>query len=360
MSQTIGEQNGPFRMGRAQEVFEAVTRHSGDCVALLDLDGVVLRWNNACEELYGSPARDVIGRKLPHIPEDRRLRTLRHLREAAGASGVTERDVESYRADGTRTVMRTTIIPVHDEDGDPAGVVAIAREMLGDERVERQREELATFIGETLSEPLRTIVTAADLLTRPEVMNDPSRRGRLASLVARHAREAASLVDDLLLTSRIRSGELVLDREPTDLGHVVSGAVGELTGAEQRVIIDFDPDPNPVLVDAARVQRAVRVLVGLVLEATPDDEQVHVSVSRQGDEVEVRVERESAVDDDATPTRAVARRADVHDQGIGLHLARGIAEAHGGWINAVGVDGAAYVLTLLANGATAPRGGSDG
>lgn len=360
MSQTSDQQYGSFRMGRAQEVFEAVTRHSGDCVALLDLDGVVLRWNNACEELYGSSAREVIGRRLPHIPEDQRLRTLRALRAAAGSPGVTEHDVESLRADGTRAVMRTTIIPVHDEDGDPAGVVAIAREMLGDERVERQREELATFIGERLSEPLRTIVTAADLLKRPEVMSDPSRRSRLADLVARHAREAASLVDDLLLTSRIASGDLVLDREPTDLGHVVSGAVGELPGAEQRVIIDFDPDLTPVLVDVARIQRAVRVLVGLVLEATSGDGQVHVSVSRHGDEVEVRVGRESDAVEGAASARASAARTEAHDEGIGLHLARGVAEAHGGRVNVAGSDGTAYVLTLHVDGARAPRGGTDG
>lgn len=342
----VEEQGEPFRFGRSQEVLEAVTRYSGDCVLLMDLDGVIRRWNPMCEDLFGWRAEEAIGQQLLHIPKERRLRVLRELRTAAAEGRVTERDMPSLRSGGSRSLMRMTLIPVHDDDGDPAGVLAIVREVLDDERNERTRNEFSAFIGESLSAPLNSIVTAAELLLRPEMASDTSRRVRLSALVSHHAREAAVLVDDLLLTSRIATGDLVLDREPADLGGLVGEAVAAVPGAEKRTIVDFDSAMEPVLVDVNRVRRVVAILIKHALDRTAEPQTVQVSVSRRRNEaiIEVRCSGERT---------AVSRQDLSEHAGIALHLARGVAEAHGGSVyvrEADGDDGASMLLLPVSEG----------
>lgn len=332
--------SGEITIGQAQKVLEALARHSGDCVILSDLDGRILKWNAACEELFGWSAREVLGERLPHVPEEQRLRVLKELRELAASGMVAERDFESLRKDGSRPVIRVTAIPVHDEDGDVAGLLGIGREMLGDDRLERRREEFAAFIGEGLSEPLRAIVSAGELLTRPEIASDVARRTTLAALVARRARDASRLVDDLLLSTRIASGQLILDREPTDLGALVTQAVADVEGDEHRVIVDFAFGSEPVLVDTERVRRALRVLVQRALDGAPDGRFISASVTYATGRVRVDIGEDSrhsgAEESDSHGADGPEPGPDGGEMPLEagadfeLHLAGAIAEAHGG------------------------------
>lgn len=329
MSDTVPGTESGFAIGQAHEVLDALIRYAGDCVHVVDLDGRVLRWNSACEELHGWAARDVLGEVLPFVSRARRRRVIQDIRMLAGHDAVGERVGVTERPDGSRVRVRMAVIPLHDEDGDPSGVLVVSREVLSDERLDRQRAEFASYIGEGLAGPLHVIANAASLLARPEVAEDPVRRHRLATALQANARNAGAFVDDLLTTSLIARGELVLDREPVDLSDLVAGVVSTLGDDARRVVLDFDPTVPRTLVDTARVSRAVGIVVREALDAATARGQVHVSVVPESESINVivRVGGTAAV----APRDSDGRQRSA-DAGLADHLVRGIVEAHGGTI----------------------------
>jgi len=346
-----------FSIGDASHVLDAMIRYSGDCVHVVDLDGRVLRWNAACEEVYGWSAREVIGEILPLVAAPRRRRVIHDIRVLAGSDTVTERVGTAERPDGSKIRIHMSVIPIKDEDGDPSGVAVISREVLADDRLERQRDEFAAYVGDRLAGPLNVIANAAALLAHPDVADDPVRRQKLAVAMQANARRAGEFVDDLLTTTLASRAELVLDREPVDAGEVVAGIVSDLGESARRVIMEFDQLTRPVLADRQRLGRAVRALLAEALEAGGDDGRVHVSVTMKGDAVQVRLRSDARLAPMSGSVETL--RSGTPDAQLSSQLARGIVEAHGGTmiVSADGDGHPAVTVTLPAERAAVASGG---
>lgn len=346
-----------FSIGDAEDALEALSRHSGDCVKVIDLDGRIVRWNGACEELYGWSAKEVIGRTLPHIPSELRLRALSDIRRVSAGGQVVERDGEAQRADGTRVVMRMTLIPVLDSDGHAAGIVTTAREMAGDRRMERQRDEFLAFVSRRLSSPLAAIQGSAQLLNRPEILADGERREATLSAITQQAKEVSMLLEDVLVISEISEGRLVLEMSSVDLGELVS-EVSMAGGLASRGYVEFDPTMPQVKADRRRLSQAISALIENAVQRATSPDAVSVSVFLSGDDAVIDV-----ADDGPSPT--VSERDRLFEQfsdpeaasvpsladAMGLYLARYVAEAHGGGVHlSVPKDGGAtYSLFVPVN-----------
>lgn len=331
------EETAPeFAIGDAAEALEALSRHSGDCVKLVDLDGRVVRWNGACEDLYGWSAEEAIGRTLPHIPPELRLRVLSDIRRVTASGRVTERDGEAMRADGTRVMLRLTLVPVTDPDGHAAGVVTTARELTGDRRLEKQRDQFVAFIGRHLRDPLAAIDASSRLLLRPEITGDSARCEATAAAIAQWAHEALTLVEDLLVVSELTDGTLVLNRESIELGELVEEVLGR-AGVEARPTLEFDPGVGGVPADRERLTQAITCLMDNALARASSPDAVHVSIYAIGGDAIIDVADDGEAISVAERERLFERYHAPYGEGpsgsvlgVGLYLARHVAEAHGG------------------------------
>ncbi len=334
-------------------VIEALVRHSGDCIKVLDLDGHVLVWNPACEGLYGWAYDEVRGLRLPHVVPDQRLRVVMDLRAIAGSDHAVEREADAVRADGTRIRVRNVVLPVKDEEGDPAAVVSISREISFDERFERQRDHFLALLTARLSEPLAAIASNAQLLTRPEIAENVTRRQAAADTVMQRAAEVTRLVEDLALVTELRQGALSLEVAPVDLGALVMDVLGRHPEFADRMVVDLDPALPRVVVDRRRIVTVVVGLLDNALLVTPTEETVEVSVyGEDGCAIVTVADRGPAID-----PLELGRLFDSFYEGpepragggggIGLHLAAAIAEAHGGTIRVQEhAQGAKFELVL--------------
>lgn len=356
MERQLNAEGLGFEIGNAAEVLDALIRHSGDCVKVIDLDGRVIKWNNACEEVYGWTAPEVTGHVLPFILEGQRLKHVFLVREACAAGVVSEHDILSERADGTQFNMRVVWIPLVDSDGDVAGVLSIARDMLGDGRLERQREEFTAFIARALTEPLSIIANAASLLQRSEVASDTERRTRLSKTVADRSSALTGLVEDVRLIFELEKGDLVLDREPANLAVLVGEAVSQFSRHATRITVDFDPSMPMVLVDVSRLNRAINVLIGKALKQAPPGSAVSVSVFQRGRDAAIEVRDQGQLADPSDVEHIFDRHysgiepRNADDAGTGLYLVRSIAQAHGGRVAITTGNGVAITMLLPLSG----------
>lgn len=238
---------------------------------------------------------------------------------------------------------------------DPAQPDADARELLDDaarslalaiqrEAVERAQQEadaarrsqaLQRDLLQRLSHELRTPLTAihgyASTLQQPDLTWDASSTDRFLAAIAKESARMERLVGDLLDSSAIESGLLRLRRDWTDLALVLEAARSCVTERD-RIELSLDAALEPVWADHDRLEQ---VFVNLMDNAVRHGEGTVTVAARCGADgtVQVRVGDEGAgipPDVAASLFEARVRSEASRGAGLGLAIARGITEAHGG------------------------------
>jgi signal transduction histidine kinase len=177
---------------------------------------------------------------------------------------------------------------------------------------------------------------------------------RCFTLTERQLNELGRLGEDMLDASRIRLGRFALRREPrVDLGQTVRAAIAEVrTNPSTPVHIDADADLHGSW-DQARVQQLVRNLVSNAVKFG-NGKPVEVSVTAVDGSARVSV-RDYGIGIDASEHGRIFERFEraapmtsFRGPGLGLYIARHIAEAHGGTLTVHSAleQGAIFVAEL--------------
>jgi CheY-like chemotaxis protein len=178
--------------------------------------------------------------------------------------------------------------------------------------------------------------------------------------IERNARLQARLVDDLLDMNRIASGKLRLELQPVSLPAVIEAALETATPAAEarriRVQRRIEAVP-PLHGDPARLQQVMWNLISNAIKVTPPGGEVTVALRNLGSDVEIAVS-DTGIGIAADALERVFerfRQADASSTrehgglGLGLTIARQLAEMHGGSLTAPseGTDrGATFTLRL--------------
>ena len=231
-------------------------------------------------------------------------------------------------------------------------------------RAELQSRKFLSDASHELRTPLAGIQVIADQLiadaaAHPDTPNQTDARqeraGRRAALLGGETRKAARLVNDLLDITRIDAG-LELCPEETDLGRIVAAEVDRTamlapaldvkrTGAEQ-LCVQADP---------TRIAQILSNLLDNARRHTPPEGQITVDVENVDGTAQVTVRDTGAGIPDSDRERIFdrfvrleeARGRDSGGSGLGLSIARALAEAHRGTLACLPSDsGAVFRLSL--------------
>lgn len=104
-------------------------------VVVVDVDGIVTRWNSHARSLFGSDAREAVGRKIIELvadPED--AETGERLMERIRAGEPWEGEWGVPRPDGSKGLVHMETAPIRDEAGALLGAVAVSFDVQGRER----------------------------------------------------------------------------------------------------------------------------------------------------------------------------------------------------------------------------------
>jgi signal transduction histidine kinase len=204
----------------------------------------------------------------------------------------------------------------------------------------RKDEFLATLSHE-LRNPLAPMRSALDVLKIKHGNDDDA---RVIGAFDRQLRHLTRLVDDLMEVSRITQNRMQLRRAPVDMAALVRGAVHDMapmmTAARHTLRLALPGAPLTVDGDATRLAQVVINLLGNAAKYTPDGGLIDVELAGQAGHAELRV-RDNGI---GIPAGALGTIFQLFTQlepgreracgglGIGLALARGIVELHGGEI----------------------------
>ena len=208
------------------------------------------------------------------------------------------------------------------------------------EEATRLKEDFLSAAAHDLKTPLTTVVAQAQFLER-KATRDPSAPSDLPGLqrIVREAQRLSALVTDLLDAARMEQGRLVVDREPMDLGTLVSSvATRQRQGAHR-----LDVDVRGAVVgnyDGRRIEQLLENLIENASKYSPEATPVNVNVWQQDGEARITVQDQGIGIPAADLPRIFERfsRASnvddrkFHGMGLGLYICRGIVEEHGGRI----------------------------
>jgi signal transduction histidine kinase len=197
---------------------------------------------------------------------------------------------------------------------------------------------------------------------------DPERRAQFLGLMTQEVARLERLVAEQLELARLDAGALVLDRGPVDLSELatdIASARGYLAEREG-VVLTASPAATRVVVDAdpARVEQIILILLDNAVRHTPAGGKITLAVGCDATAGTLSVrDTGSGIPPDAQPFvfdrfyQADASR-EGHGLGLGLAIARGLADAHGGSIEVRSAPGIGTVFTVrlpLAGGTRSPQ-----
>lgn len=268
------------------------------------------------------------------------------------------------RRDGTTIWCRTTTTTFEHPRYGPVWVAVLqdvteerrAREAAAE--LERAKSEFLSSISHELRTPLTSILGYAALLREDtEGIVDASNH---IDVIERNASRQLRLVEDLLSIARIQAGEFEVHRLPLDLAELVRLGVAAMRPAAKDAGLRLESDclgSARVLGDADRLDQVLANLLSNAIKFTPSGGRVTVELRATPEEAVLTVADTGPGFQPQERARLFERlfrgedvkQLQVSGAGLGLAIARSIAEAHEGTIEARTEPeggGATFVLTL--------------
>jgi len=214
------------------------------------------------------------------------------------------------------------------------------------ENLQRTREDVLRTVAHDLRNPLHVILASTALLREPGISDE--RRASLGSITKRAADQMNRLLADLLDSAQIHAGRLSLELADVALGTIVERAAENARPlAEQKgvhLIARIADGSVKVRADDVRVQQVLGNLIGNALKFTPAHGRITLDAHAEKERAVIRVsDTGPGIPAEQLPRLFERfwqeRQTDRRGIGLGLGIAKGIVEAHGGTIQVESTPG---------------------
>jgi two-component system sensor histidine kinase KdpD len=229
-------------------------------------------------------------------------------------------------------------------------------------RADQVKSALLDAVSHDLRTPLASILASAGSLRQEDVRWTDEERGSFVEAIEQEAARLDRIVGNLLDLSRLESGTLQPDRrwyEPTELINEVTARLRPLV-APHPVRLDLPDELSPVHLDYSEIDQVLTNLIENAANYSPSDSEIRVSAAIQDGSLRVSVaDSGPGISEEAMPRlfepffRGI--RAGRMGSGLGLAVARGLVEAHGGriWADNRREGGSRFSFEIPVNGDSA-------
>ena len=231
------------------------------------------------------------------------------------------------------------------------------------QELEALRRDLIAWTGHDLQTPLASIRAIVEALA-DGVVDDPETNKRYLQTAKREIGALSSLIDSFFELATLDAGGLELDLTMNSLSDLISDTLESFSALAQEKGVQLAGEAgrgiDPVMMDTQRIGRVLNNLVGNALRHTPPGGEVFVSAQSEGTLVTVLV-RDSGPGLEESDLPFVfdsfyrgekSRSRKTGGAGLGLAIAKGFVEAHGGEMmtRSAPEGGAAFQFSLPKNG----------
>jgi PAS domain S-box-containing protein len=264
------------------------------------------------------------------------------------------------------------ITPVKDSQKKIVGGAIIIHDITHIKQIDRMKTEFVSVASHQLRTPLTAIKLFTEMLMKGEVGDLLKEQKEYLDNIYQSTDRMVKLVNDLLNVTRIESGRLKIDPQPTNLSEFIKSIIAEAgpIAAIKKISINFKKDKGDmpeIAIDRNLIQQVIHNLLTNAIRYTPvgkntvdivlkkDKENYTISVSDQGigipPEAQVRMFEKFFRADNAVKT-------ETEGTGLGLYVCKMIVESSGGkiWFESKKDHGTTFYVSLPIKGMVRKEG----
>lgn len=340
---------------------EATLGSLQEAVLIVDSTNTVLLANQALQEIFPR-ATNILGRRLELVLQS--VPFLSYVDSVRKNQATPQFEIEFVEGSSSTWIelTGTTVQALHDPRG--PWLLFVLHDITKQKKLELVRKEFVANVSHELRTPLSVIKGYVETLVDGDTEILPADRERFLRTIQRHTERLNSLLEDLLMLSRLESINPGLKREPIVFRDLIESAMADArsrpTAAVHHLESSVDPEIDKVSLDPLKVSQVFDNLLDNALKYTPKGSRLSVSARLKGREVEVCV-RDNGPGIPAEDLPHIferfyrvdkGRSRDKGGTGLGLSIVKHIIQLHGGrvWAESTLGRGSAFYFTLPLRG----------
>src|SRR5262245_47213755 len=300
----------------SKEQLAGIVSSAMDAIITVDDDQRIVLFNEAAERMFGCLAAEAIGQPLNRFIPDRfhaaHAEHVCRFGETGDASQSIGRHMTltALRSDGAEFPIEAAISSI--EVGGRKLYTVIYRDITERKRAEaREREQLAleqaaraaaeaanrskdeflAVVSHELRSPLNAVLGYTRMLRHCPVDRDAI--NNVAAIVERNAKVQLQIIEDLLDSACVITGKLRIEPGPVDVVPALESALDTMRAAADAkgvtLVADFDPGPEEMVGDSARLQQVVWNLLSNGIKFTPKGGRVELRMDSDANHIRIKV-----------------------------------------------------------------------
>jgi PAS domain S-box-containing protein len=314
-----------------------------------DRHGRFLLVNRAVAEAYQQTPKTLIGMRRQDVHKDRKeiKAFLKADREVFSTGKPIIVSNEPFTDSvGHKRILQTIKIPFKMTGMEETCILGVSVDVTEQRKVEEFRNDIVRTVSHELRTPLSIEKEGISLLMDGMLGPVNAEQKEVMETIMRSIDRLGRMITSLLDISSIETGKITLNEKMTDLVSIVRGTVSEFSkrAAEKGVALNMNlaEDMAPIYADPDKIIQVISNLLDNAIKFTPAGGEVEISVNSLRDMVECQV-RDNGI---GIASENVGKLFEKFQQfsrtagpgekgfGLGLSIAKGIIELHGGriWI----------------------------
>lgn len=342
-----------------------------------DRQGRVLTWNEAGEKITGWTADEIIGRSCAAFLQCQTVDLVWcasqcPLRVAMDGQKRYDSGLASVfvvTRTGEKIPVFITSAPITDESGAITGSILVFRDITKEKEIEQVKEDFLATITHDLKSPLASIMGYTELLRNPRVGPVSDTQIEFLEAIARSSKTLQILIDNILESTRMESGQMVYNQAPFGL----QGLMDEVREmflpliSPKQLKLEFSVAGDlQVFGDREKLKEVFVNLLSNSVKFTRDHGSIKVRAQHEADTELVRIQIEDSGKGIAPDQlhRLFLKFSQVKGErggtGLGLYIVKKILEAHGQTVRVTSTPGVGttFIFTLPLFVALKPPGSS--
>ncbi len=340
---------------------DTVADNLNDAVFLVDREKKVVWLNKRAEEFFHTSFDAASSEKISDLTAIKKMDDLLAgviEKEEALECSYEEASVKVKRLD-ERYFFKIAINPIFHEEKLWGALVQLT-DVTRFHEIEKIKTDFVSIVSHEFRTPLTTIIVGVEML-KEGMLGDLTPRGKeVLEAIGADCERLNRLIDNLMELSRIESGTIYVEAEPTDVADLVQEAVrplkiqAEKQGVE--LITDLPPELPPVAADFNKSVWVMANLVGNALRYTDPGGTITVRVRQRGKRLFFSVQDTGCGIPQEHLDKIFRKYVQVSGPGrkgtggvgLGLAIAKDIVMAHGGeiWVDSEIDKGTTFTFTF--------------
>jgi len=328
---------------------EAILISMADGVFVVDTQGRLVLLNPAVKRITGFEEKDCLGQQynqvLKFLTEKEKRENIAFMQNALQTGELSKMTNHTVliTKDEKEIPVACSAAAIKDEKGIIVGAVGAFRDVTREREVERIKSEFVSLASHQLRTPVTIIKWGAETLLKSIGDKLSKEDKENVDRIYRGSNRMIELVNDLLNVSRLEGGRLMFEKKEVQFEELIDKVLEEykpyLEKKNAKVSIIKPEKLMPkISVDLEKIRQVVIILLDNAIKYSPEGSEIKIKLEQRGQELFYSNADQGVGIPKEQQEKIFSRffRADNVKQkpgtGLGLYLAKGLVEAHGGKI----------------------------